>query len=80
MDRQDVILSLQADLLRDIERMATERGVSLSRFITFVLETAVEEQQRYQAARERQLALMEAGLPLGTHGHIIWTREELHER
>jgi hypothetical protein len=80
MEDQNVTITLPADLLKAIRRMALDRGVSLFRFITLLLEEKVEQRRCYTAAKERQLALLSEGLPLGTHGSIGWNRAELHER
>lgn len=73
-------LSLPAGLLREARHLAVDRGVSLSRYLALVLQERVEAGHRYRAARERQQRLLRAGLPLGTDGHLRWTRDELHER
>lgn len=80
MEQQNVTVSLPADLLKEVRHLAVDRGVSLSRFIALLLREEVEKRRRYAAAKDRQLALLSAGLPLGTHGEISWTRSELHER
>ena len=38
------------------------------------------EDYDYKRAKARQIALMKKGFNLGTKGHIITSREELHER
>ena len=80
MEQQNVTVSLPADLLREARHLAVDQGVSLSRFIALLLEQEVEGRRRYQAAKDRQVSLMRAGLPLGTQGRITWKRSELHER
>jgi hypothetical protein len=80
MEQQNVTVTLPVDLLREVRHLAVDRGVSLSRFIALLLEEEVEGQHRYKVAKDRQLALLRAGLPLGTHGKITWRRTELHER
>ncbi len=60
--------------------MAVDRGVSLSRFIALLLEQQVDERQRYEAARDRQVSLLRLGLPLGIQGRAVWSRGELHDR
>jgi hypothetical protein len=79
-EQQNVTVSLPAGLLREARHLAVDRGVSLSRYIALLLEEDVEGRRRYQAAKERQAAVLEAGLPLGTHGAIGWGRSDLHER
>lgn len=80
MQHQNVTVSLSAPLLREVRHMAVDQGVSLSRFIALLLEQEVQGRRRYHAAKERQVALLRAGLPLGKDGRISWERSELHER
>jgi len=80
MNRQNVTLSLPGDLVREARHLAVDRGTSLSGLLSQVLEEHLQETQRYRAARERQQRLLHEGLPLGTNGHITWSRDELHER
>lgn len=77
---QNVTVTLPSDLLREVRHMAVDRDVSLSRFIALLLQEQVESRRHYREARERQLALLKTGLPLGTQGRITWERSELHER
>lgn len=79
-DYRNVTVSLPAELLREARHLAVDRGLSLSSFIAALLEEQVQSTRQYSAARERQLRLLEEGLPLGTGGQITWTRDELHER
>lgn len=80
MKQRNVTVSLRDDLLREARHMAVDQGLSLSRFLALLVEERVDAARRYRAARERQLQLLEKGVPLGTEGKIIWSREELHER
>lgn len=80
MQHQNVTIALPADLLREARHLAVDRGISLSRFVSMMLVEQVEAHQSYRSARERQQRLLEAGLPLGTGGHIDWRRDQLHER
>jgi len=77
---QNVTLSIPKDLLREIKLIAVEEEKSMSGLMTQMLRELVERRSRYQLAQQRQIALMEAGLDLGTGGQITWTRESLHER
>lgn len=79
-EHQNVTVTLPSELLREVRHMAVDRGVSLSRFIALLLAQEVEARRKYASARDRQLALMQKGLPLGTQGEISWSRSELHER
>ena len=76
----NVTLSLPGDLLREAKHLAVDQGVSLSRFLAIMLEERVTDSRRYQEAMERELRVLEKGLPLGSHGQISWSRDELHER
>ena len=40
----------------------------------------VDQEDDYQAACARQLAILGAGMNLGTQGAATWTRAALHER
>ncbi len=77
---QNVTLSIPKDLLREIKLIAVEEEKSMSGLMTQMLRELVERRSRYQLAQQRQIALMEAGLDLGTGGQITWTRESLRER
>lgn len=79
-ETQNVTLSIPKDVLREIKLIAVEEGQSMSGLMTQMLRELVERRSRYQLAQQRQIALMEAGLDLGTGGQITWTRESLHER
>ncbi len=80
MENQNITLSLPKDILRRVKHIAVERQTSVSGLMVEMLEDLVRRQDAYVQARERQLALMEKGLHLGTNGKITWTRDELHER
>jgi uncharacterized protein involved in exopolysaccharide biosynthesis len=67
-------------LVREARHLAVDRGQSLSALIATLLQEQLGSRQRYSAARERQLSLLEKGFDLGTGGQISWTRDELHER
>ncbi len=80
METQNVTLSIPKDVLKEIKLIAVEEGQSMSGLMTQMLRELVERRSRYQLAQQRQIALMEAGLDLGTGGQITWTRDSLHER
>lgn len=79
MERQNITLSLPKDLLRQIKHLAIEEGVSLSGFLTGLLQDAVKKNYEYQEAREHHLRLL-ATTDLGTKGTINWSRSDLHAR
>jgi hypothetical protein len=76
----NVTVSLSADLVREARHLAVDRGVSLSGFLSQLLAEQIEATRSYRAARDRQLRLLQSGLPLGTNGEPAWSRESLHER
>jgi hypothetical protein len=80
MAQKKVTVSLPADLVREARHLAVDRGVSLSKFLALLLEEQIEATRQYRQARDRQLELLERGLPLGTRGEAAWSRDELHER
>jgi len=80
MAKQKVIVSLPIDLLHEVRNMASDEGVSLSSFITLLLQREVESRRQYQLARDRQRSLMRKGRSLDMQGRVTWKREELHER
>ena len=78
---QSVILSIPTPLLREVQRSAAKRNMSLSDLFSQLLVTLVEQdEQQYELARQRSWAAMEHGYNLGTNGKITWSRDELHER
>lgn len=80
MTNRNITLSLPEDVLRAAKILAVNRQTSVSRLVADVLKEMVERESGYALARQRQMALMEEGLNLGTYGKITWTRDELHER
>ena len=80
MDRQNVTLSLPKSLLKKDKVVAASSDKSLSELLRQSLEEKVRETSGYSGAKNRQLKLLKKGFDLGTRGHIITTREELHVR
>jgi hypothetical protein len=78
--RQNVTLSLPAEVLRQVRHLAVERGMSLSRFLAWHLEVLIHNESAYEQARERAVTRMRQGLPMGVGPTPAWTRDELHER
>lgn len=80
MEKQNITLALPKDLLRRVKHMAVERDTSVSGLLTQFLTELVEQEDGYESARRRHMALMERGFDMGTGGRVTWTRDELHER
>jgi DNA polymerase IIIc chi subunit len=77
---QNVTLAIPKDVLRKAKIMAINRNTSLSGLLTQTLVDLVSSQEAYEAARQRNQAMLERGFDLGTHGKANWKREDLHER
>ena len=76
--KQNIILSLDKELLRKVKHVAVERGTSISGLLAEHLEQIVEQDKEYELARKKAVGLMKRGLKLG--GKIRATRDEWHER
>ncbi|MBN1317557.1 MAG: hypothetical protein JXA42_18890 [Anaerolineales bacterium] len=77
---QNVTLAIPKDVLRKAKIIAVQRNTSLSGLLTQTLTDLVSHQEAYDQARQRNVALLDQGFDLGTHGKITWKRDELHER
>jgi hypothetical protein len=80
MDTQNITLAISKDVLAKARRLAVERHTSLSALVTQMIVDIVDQDDSYRAARERQLAVLQNGFDLGSHGAATWRREDLHER
>lgn len=80
METQNITIALSRELLRKVKQLATERETSISALLAQTLRELVERDERYRAASERQLLLLQEGLVWGTEGRADWTRDELHAR
>jgi hypothetical protein len=88
IETQPVVLDIPKDIVRELEQIAARRQLSVSQLMTEALEVIVQHEvqhedeykARYEAAKRRQLALLDKGLDLGTGGRSPASRDELHER
>lgn len=80
METQNVTVSLPKSILRRVKIIAAERHTSVSGMLVRALEEIVGEADRYERARRRHLALLDAPYDLGTHGKLMIDRDSLHER
>ena len=80
METQNITLAIPKEILHKARRLAVARHTSLSSMVTQMIIDQVDQEDAYQAACARQLAILDAGLNLGTQGAATWTRAELHER
>jgi hypothetical protein len=76
--KQNVTVRLDRRTLRMAKVLAARRNTSISRMLAQQIETLVGEDDAYERARRRALALLESGFHLG--GRIESTRDEWHER
>jgi len=76
---QNVTLSIPKDVLRKAKILAINKNTSLSNLLTQTLVDLVSHQKDYEAARQRNLTMLERGFDLGTRGKVSWKREDLHE-
>lgn len=78
LEKSNITLELDSELLRAARVLAAEEGRSLSSLIADKLAVMVRERRGFARARRRALARLRTGLDLG------WTpprdRAELHER
>ena len=77
---QNVTLAIPKDVLRKAKIIAVQRNTSLSGLLTQTLTDLVANQEAYEQAKQRNLALLKRGFDLGTHGQTSWKREDLHDR
>jgi len=75
--KQNITLSVDADLLRSARVLAAEQGVSVSKLLATELERLARDSQARQRARRQAMAALERGYHLG--GERI-DRNALHER
>lgn len=80
MDTQDITLAIPREVLVKVKVIAARRQTSVSRMLTQMLERLVQQEDAYDRASRRHVCSLEAGPDLGTHGQIVTTRDELHER
>lgn len=75
---QNITVRLDRRTLRMAKVLAARRNTSISRMLAQQIETLVGEDDAYEQARRRALALLESGFHLG--GRIESSRDEWHER
>jgi hypothetical protein len=79
-DTQNITLALPKALLREVKRLAADRGTSVSALMATALDQLTTENRRFAAARRGALAAMAGAKSMGTGGRRSWTRDDLHER
>ncbi len=79
-ETRDVTVRLPGLLLEHLERLAEERGISISELTIQALARLVEGDASYLAARKRAMDGLRNASSLTVDGKITWTRAELHAR
>jgi hypothetical protein len=79
-EHREVNVTLPALLWTHLERVAGERGVTLSQLMSEALMRLVETDVWCVGARRRAMERLRNASSLTLDGKITWTRDELHER
>jgi hypothetical protein len=77
MSRANLTLQLDTDVIRRARIVAAKRGTSISALAATQLAALVDEDERFDQARDRAVAILEQAAP--RRGRK-WTRDELHDR
>lgn len=75
---QNITVRLDRQTLRRAKVLAAKRNTSISGLLAQQIATLVGEDDAYEQAQRRALALLDRGFHLG--GRIEATRDEWHER
>ena len=75
MAKTNLTVHLDEDVVRRARVMAAKRGTSVSGLVARQLSEMVQEDERYEAARDRAIELMDQAKP---HGGRNWTRDDLY--
>jgi len=73
--KTNLTVQLDAEVVRRAKVVAARRGTSVSALVARRLDELVAEDERYEAARQRAVELMDQVKP---HGGRNWTRDELY--
>jgi hypothetical protein len=73
-----ITIKVESDLARKAKALAVRHGISLSRLVAEQLETLVQEDQDFAAARQRALRQLKKGFDLGA-GKLTG-RDDLYDR
>jgi len=80
METQNLTLRIPKPLLKKAKQAAAERGTSVTALVIEGLTRSTSGDEAYEAAWQRQKALMQSGLTLREEGEALPSREALHER
>lgn len=76
--KQNLTISLDRETIQKARIIAARQLTSISGLVARQIETLVGEEEAYEKAKKRALALLDKGFHLG--GTIRASRDELHER
>jgi hypothetical protein len=76
--KQNITLSIDKELLKKAKLIAAKKETSVTKLLTEQLAKIISEDDQYDAAKRRAVAILKKGFHMG--GGIIARREELHER
>jgi plasmid stability protein len=76
--KQNITLSLEKETVKKGKVIAARKDTSVSRMLSDLLRSMVENDERYEAAKRSAMQLLKKGIHLG--GKITWKREDLYER
>jgi len=77
VEKRNVTVQLDDDVIRQAKVLAAKRGTSVSRLVAGEIERLVAEDERYEEAWRRARRALGAAT---SRGGRRWSREELHER
>ena len=75
---QNLTVRLGRSTLRKAKILAAKQNTSISRLVARYIETLVGEDDAYEHAQRRALALLDDGFSLG--GRVAASRDEWHDR
>ena len=76
--KQNITLSLDKEIIRQIKILAAQESTSISALLSRELKRLAEKNDAYQQAMEKAFASMEKGYSLGGGNYL--TREEMYDR
>jgi len=76
--KQNITISLDRELIRQARVVAARRGTSVSGLLAAELARTVAEEETYQRAQRKAIAMLDEGFHMG--GQPLPPRDELHER
>jgi cytosine/adenosine deaminase-related metal-dependent hydrolase len=80
VDATSITVSLPTELLRDVERIARERNLSLDTLMAETLTNLIEFEQEYAAAKADYLSILAQDIFAGNDGKPLGPRDDLYKR